>query len=238
MDACRCTISLPTYNEAENLPVLLGRIFEVAPEIGVIIVDDGSPDGTGEIAEQFAAENPRIRVIHRSGKLGFASAHRAAIERALEDGAEAVITMDADLSHDPAHLPAILDALDRSQVVVGSRYIRGGSTPGWPLSRRLLSRWGNWFIRAVLRLRCADCTSGLRGYRAEALRALDWDTLEARGFGFQMEVLFHCQRKGLAITEVPIRFPQRAKGKSKLTLRIAVETLRLVFRLARLGRKP
>lgn len=222
-----------TYNEAENLPTLLEGLLAVEPAVKVCVVDDGSPDGTGDIAEEWAQRHKgRIVVIHRGGKLGYASAHRDGMRMVLDRGAAVVVTMDADLSHDPSRIGPMLRALDNADVVVGSRYVAGGRTENWSAFRVLLSRVGGGVVTRLLTgLRQADCTSGFRAYRRQMLeRANPWTT-GADGYGFLVELLFRCQRLGGRIVEVPIIFVDRQAGRSKLSKMIILESALLCFRL-------
>jgi len=226
-------VVVATYNEAENLPSLLEGLLSLPVPPGVCIVDDGSPDGTGDIADRWGAEHPgRVAVLHRAGKLGYASAHREGMSRALQQGAQRVITMDADLSHDPSTIPTMLRALDGADVVVGSRYVPGGRVENWSLFRVFLSRFGGGVVTRLLTgLRQADCTSGFRAYRAEVLQQADPWATTTDGYGFLVELLFRCQRLGARIVEVPIVFSDRRAGQSKLSRRIILESALLCFRL-------
>ncbi len=222
-----------TYNEADNLPTLVHRLFELRLPLHLIVVDDASPDGTGELAEQLAARYPgKVTVVHRPGKLGYASAHRRALSMALNHGAATVITMDADLSHDPGRIPALMQALEHCDVVVGSRYVPGGRIEGWGWFRHFLSRVGGRFVTRLLTgLRAGDCTSGFRAYRAPLLRKVRFDQTQSEGYGFLVEMLFRCQRAGARICEVPIVFVDRRAGRSKLSKRIILESALLCFKL-------
>lgn len=226
-------VVVATYNEAENLPSLLEGLLSLPVPLGICIVDDGSPDGTGEVADQWCADHPgRLAVIHRAGKLGYASAHREGMSCALQRGAGVVVTMDADLSHDPATVPTILHALDGADVVVGSRYVPGGRVENWSLFRVFLSRFGGGVVTRLLTgLRQADCTTGFRAYRADVLQQADPWATTTDGYGFLVEMLFRCQRLGARIVEVPIVFSDRRAGQSKLSRRIIVESALLCFRL-------
>ena len=235
-------VVVATYNESENLSTLLERFFGLPVDLGLCVIDDASPDGTGDIADAWAAEHPeRVVVIHRAGKLGYASAHRDGMRAVLDRGAQIVITMDADLSHEPERIPAMLEALAEADVVVGSRYVEGGRTENWSMWRVLLSRLGGGVVTRLLTgLRQADCTSGFRAYRREILERADpWST-SADGYGFLVELLFRCQRLGARIVEVPIVFADRRAGRSKLSKRIILESALLCFRLLfqRAGRAP
>ncbi len=235
-------IVVATYNEADNLPTLLTGLETLGVQLGVCIVDDGSPDGTGKIADAWAARRPETAtVIHRSGKLGYASAHCEGMRAVLDRGADVVITMDADLSHDPDVIPVMLEGLQDADVMVGSRYVPGGRTENWSMFRVFLSRVGGGVVTRLLTgLRQADCTSGFRAYRREILEQADpWST-RADGYGFLVELLFRCQRLGARITETPIVFADRRAGASKLSKRIIVESALLCFRLfaQRFSRPP
>jgi dolichol-phosphate mannosyltransferase len=227
-------VVVATYNEAENLGPLLDRLEALPSRLGVCVVDDASPDGTGELADARAeALGERMVVLHRAGKLGYASAHREGMRAVLDRGAEVVVTMDADLSHAPETLSVMLERLAEADVVIGSRYVAGGRTVNWSVGRVLLSRLGGSLVTRLLTgLRQADCTSGFRAYRRAALLEVDPWTTTAEGYGFLVELLFRCQRQGARIVEVPIVFHDRRAGRSKLSRRIILESALLCFSLA------
>ena len=228
MPAGRVAVVAPTYNEAANMPELVSRLFSLGiGDLRLYIVDDNSPDGTAEVARGLSGEHDgRIEVISRRAKLGLGTAYVTGFTRALEDGCDYVVQMDADLSHVPDHLPVMLRKLEGADVVVGSRYTEGGgSDPGWGLRRRLLSSFGNHVIRLVTGLRVKDVTSGFKAYTAVALSSLDMDSFRCKGFGFQSEVAFQCQSKGYVVLEHPIVFIDRTKGKSKMSMHIIIEAI-------------
>jgi dolichol-phosphate mannosyltransferase len=222
-------VVLPTYNEAETLP----RMIEVlmTQPYRVLVVDDGSPDGTGEIADRLAARHDRIAVLHRQSKEGLGPAYVAGFARALDDGAAIVCEMDADFSHDPADLPRLVAAIESgADVAIGSRYVPGGGTEGWPVHRRAISRCGNWYARRALGLPLKDVTAGFRAFSSDAIRSLEPATCEAAGYGFQVEMAARAVRSGLMVVEVPIIFRDRTAGESKMSLGIALEAMILVTR--------
>lgn len=224
-------VTIATYNERDNLPLVLQGIAEHAPGLKVIVIDDGSPDGTGDLADAFARDHPWLTVLHRQGKGGYASAHITGIKHALAQGADRVVTMDADLSHDPAALPSILNGLDTHDMVLGSRYVPGGDIPGWPLHRRLLSRFGSFYARSILGLKQRDCTTGYRGYRADLVERSGMLDSTTRGYSFLVETLFLCVRAGARVLEVPIIFVDRRYGESKISGAIMIEAAKLPWRL-------
>ncbi len=224
----RAVIVIPTYEEAANVQVLLPRVRAAAPEADILVVDDASPDGTADLAEKLGAELGRITVLRREGARGFGAAVRAGFAWALERDYEAVVGMDADLSHDPSALPSLLDALEDADMVIGSRYVPGGVIPNWPAHRRALSRWGNRYATGLLRLPASDATSGYRAYRASALRAVDLDRVRATGYGFLIEMAYRVTRTGGRLAEVPIVFEDRKRGGSKMSGRIVAEAMALV----------
>ena len=225
-------VVIPTYDERENLPtvVALTRAALAScdrPVAGtVLVVDDASPDGTGELADQLARQHDDVRVHHRPGKGGLGGAYLAGFELALAGGADLIIEMDADLSHNPADLPRLIEAARHgADVVLGSRYLPGGGVEGWSLHRRLLSRAGGRYAAAVLGLPLTDLTGGFKCFRAGALRALDGDLVHSRGYAFQIELTFYAARAGLEIAEIPIVFRERERGHSKMSPAIAFEAL-------------
>lgn len=225
----RVLVVLPTYNEAENIDNVLRRIRSALPAGAVLVVDDGSPDGTADIAEQVHKEIGGIEVLRRRSKSGLGSAYRAGFAWGLERGWDVMIEMDADLQHDPDALPALVAAVDDGHdLVVGSRYVPGGSIPNWKWHRRLLSQGGNMYAAALLGLHITDSTSGFRAYRAEMLRRIDLSAVRAEGYGFQIEMVYEIVRAGGRVTEIPIRFVDRVEGKSKMSMTIVIEALVLV----------
>lgn len=226
-------IVLPTYDEAENLPGITAAILAAVPEATLLVVDDSSPDGTGQLAEALAADEPRIRVHHRPGKEGLGRAYLDGFGVALAAGATALVQMDADWSHDPAVLPSLLAPIrdDRADLVIGSRYTRGGQVEDWGFGRRLISRMGSLFARTVLRLEPHDLTGGLKAWRAETLAGIPFPGVHAGGYVFQIEMTHRASRLGARIAEVPITFRDRRVGRSKMSRRIIVEALVVVVRL-------
>ncbi|MGA0878044.1 MAG: polyprenol monophosphomannose synthase [Ilumatobacteraceae bacterium] len=227
------TVVVPTYNEAGNILGLLERIGAVLPAARIIVVDDGSPDGTADLVESSrVTKDEGVRVLRRSGKQGLGAAYRAGFAAALADGAEICIQMDADLSHDPQYLPALVSAVTTgADAALGSRYIPGGSIENWPRLRRFLSRWGNRFAAGMLGLAVNDATSGFRAYRRSLLEAMSFETVRAEGYGFQIEMTHRAVRGGARIIEVPILFKDRTVGESKLTHHIIGEAFVLVVGL-------
>jgi dolichol-phosphate mannosyltransferase len=236
-------VVLPTYNEAENVRTISAAILEALPGATLLVVDDGSPDGTGTIADELAAADPRIRVRHRPEKQGLGRAYLDGFGVALATDATVVIQMDADWSHDPAALPALIAPIVDGSVdlVIGSRYTKGGGVVDWGLGRRIISRGGSIFARTVLGLRPHDLTGGFKAWRASTLAAIPFDGVHAGGYVFQIEMTFRASRHGAAITEIPITFRDRRVGQSKMSRRIVVEALVVVVALRAeelLGRLP
>jgi dolichol-phosphate mannosyltransferase len=221
---------IPTYNEAENLYPLLQQIFTYAPLTDVLIVDDHSPDGTGELADNFQKNDARVQVLHRAGKLGLGTAYLAGFKFALAHGYDAAFEMDADFSHDPRYLPDFIQAIGDADVVIGSRYIAGGETPNWSMLRRLISGSGNIFARLMLGIQVHDCTSGFRCYRRRVLESIDLDAVQSHGYAFQIELTYRAMMRGFQIVETPIVFMDRRFGKSKMSHAIVLEALTYVVR--------
>lgn len=225
----RTLIVLPTYQEAANIVNVLTRIRAVLPDATVLVVDDGSPDGTADLAAAVGAETGSVEVLRRPRKTGLGSAYRHGFRWGLARDFDVMVEMDADLSHDPAELPRLLAAVeDGADLAVGSRYVEGGSIPDWSYRRRALSRWGNRYAAALLGLDIVDATSGFRAYRAPVLADLDSVWVRADGYGFQIEMVYLIARRGYRIAEVPITFTDRTAGESKMSGRIVVEALALV----------
>lgn len=222
---------LPTYNEAENLPVVVPAILKQLPQATVLVVDDGSPDGTGGLADDMAAADHRVRVLHRPAKQGLGRAYVAGFGAALEAGARRVVQMDADGSHDPGRLSDLVGALDEADLVIGSRYVAGGGVRNWGLLRRLVSRGGSLFARLVLSLPAHDLTGGFKAWRADVLAGTPWQRLHSGGYVFQIEMTYLAVRRGARVREVPIVFVDRRAGASKMSRRIIVEALFVVLRL-------
>jgi dolichol-phosphate mannosyltransferase len=235
-------VLVPTYNESESLPTILARIRAAVPDADILVIDDASPDGTGELADRLAATDPHIGVLHRAGKEGLGPAYRAGFQAALERGYRYLVQMDADGSHPPGTLPAMLAVASSDQgadLVIGSRWVPGGSTVNWPRRRELLSRAANGYAGWILRVRVADVTAGYRVYRAEAMRELDLDSIRSQGYYFQVEMTVRILDAGGSVAEVPIVFAEREAGSSKMTFGIIAEAMIKVtlLGLRRLGRR-
>jgi len=227
----RSVVVLPTYNEADNVGLLLRAIRAAAPATDVLVVDDNSPDGTGRLAEEVGAEVGGVEVLHRAGKDGLGSAYREGFARVLDGEYDVVVSMDADFSHDPKRIPEFLAAIENgADLVIGSRYVTGGGTTDWPVRRQLLSKWGNAYTRTILGVGARDCTSGYRAYRASALASIDPTSTSAEGYAFLTELVRRLTSKSAVIVEHPIIFRDRTRGKSKMSGRIIVESMLLVTR--------
>jgi dolichol-phosphate mannosyltransferase len=218
-------VIIPTYNELDNLEDIVSRTRRAVPDADILVVDDNSPDGTGELAEKFALADDHVRVLHRTQKAGLGAAYLAGFDWALGRGYEVLVEMDADGSHDPAELPAILAALADADLAVGSRWVTGGTVRNWPRSREILSRGGNAYARIMLRLSVHDATGGYRAYRAATLRRIGLHEVRSQGYCFQIELTLRTARAGLTIAEVPITFTERARGTSKMSRAIVAEAL-------------
>ena len=221
----KITIVLPTYDEAENLTKLVSALFSLPLDLSLLVVDDNSPDGTGQVAEDLSREHQgRIHILHRAGKLGLRSAYLEGFEKAFETGADAVVQMDADFSHDPAVLTEMARRIESCDVVIGSRYVKGGSLARrWPLWRKALSAFGNTYARTILGFPLHDVTTGFRMWRREALRGMPLDRIRSSGYIFLVEMAYVAYLMGYVITEVPIHFSDRRWGKSKMSLKIQLE---------------
>jgi dolichol-phosphate mannosyltransferase len=232
----KVTVVLPTYNERDNLPRIVDLLAaQNVPGLGVLVVDDNSPDGTGEVADKLAMEGPLpVQVLHRTAKDGLGRAYVAGMSRALADGAEIVIQMDADLSHPCSAIPVMIEKLATSDVavVLGSRYVEGGATASdWPWRRKALSAWANFYVNTILRLGVRDATAGFKAWRADTLRAIDVESVQSNGYAFQVEMNYRTVQRGLKIAEVPIHFEERNEGVSKMSLAVQVESALVPWRL-------
>ena len=224
----RVAVLIPTYNERENLPLIVARVRECVPDVDVVVLDDNSPDGTGQVADELAAADPKVTVIHRQGKEGLGAAYLAGFRWALDQGYDAVVEMDADGSHRPEDLPAMLEAAKDADLVIGSRYVRGGTVVNWPLSRKAISMGGNLYIRAILGMPVNDATAGYRVYRAGTLRRIGLDDIESAGYVFQTDLTVRTVRAGLRVVEVPITFIEREIGESKMDGDVVKESMRRI----------
>jgi len=225
----RAIVVLPTYNEAENLPLIAPEILAQHESLEILIVDDGSPDGTGELADRIAAEDSRVHVLHRANKEGLGPAYRAGLQKALELGADYIIQMDADFSHPPDKLPEFLHEIESHDVVLGSRYLNGITVVNWPIQRILISWFGNVYARAVSGLPVTDTTGGFRCMRRSLLERMGFERIRANGYAFQIEMNYRFVKRGARIKELPFFFVDRTRGTSKLTLRIGLEALWVVW---------
>ncbi len=228
----RVLVVVPTYNERDNLPRVAPMILAQGDHFHILVVDDNSPDGTGDIADRLAAGSKRVNVLHRAGKLGLGAAYVAGLGWGLRHGYDILIEMDADLSHPPDRLPALVSALDESGVAVGSRYVRGRITVvNWPLSRLVISLFGSWYARAITRLPVNDATGGFNAFRREVIEAVGLDRIQSNGYAFQIELKLRAWRAGFALREVPIVFTERDSGESKMSGAIIREAVWRVWKL-------
>jgi dolichol-phosphate mannosyltransferase len=226
----RVVMVVPTFNEADNIDWLVGRLRDAQPDVDVLVVDDNSPDGTGALADELATADPAVHVLHRSAKGGLGAAYLAGFAWALEAGYDVVGEMDADGSHQPEQLHRLLDALLDADLVIGSRWIPGGSVVNWPLRREALSRGGNLYVRLLLGIGVRDATAGFRVFRRTALEKIDLASVESTGYVFQTDLVTRCLRAGLTVREVPIEFVERVRGDSKMSGAVASESLRRITR--------
>jgi len=227
----RTLVTVATYNELENLPQLVEGIWQVAPQVDVLVIDDNSPDGTGRWCDEKAASEPRLHCVHRAGKLGLGTAIIAAMQYAIEHDYDYVLNMDADFSHHPRYISALLAAVESADVSIGSRYCPGGGTQGWPFKRRFMSWAVNTYARTLLGLKPKDTSGAFRCYRVALLRKLDFTAIKSRGYSFQEEILWRLKRLGAHMTEVPIVFADRERGQSKINKQEALSALSIICRL-------
>jgi dolichol-phosphate mannosyltransferase len=227
-DLGRITMVVPTYNEALNLEWIVGRLRAAEPAVDVLIVDDGSPDGTGEIADRLAGADPQVFVVHRSGKAGLGAAYVHGFRVALERGYDVIGEMDADGSHQPEQLHRLLTGLEQADLVIGSRWVPGGAVVNWPWTRELLSRGGNLYVRLLLGVQVRDATAGFRVFRRSALEKIDVTSVRSTGYVFQTDLAWRALQAGLRVTEVPIEFVERERGDSKMSRAVATESLKRI----------
>jgi dolichol-phosphate mannosyltransferase len=226
----RVVMVVPTYNEVDNLEWIVGRMRAAQPTVDLLVVDDGSPDGTGAVADRLAAADTQVSVLHRAEKAGLGAAYLHGFRVALDEGYDVVGEMDADGSHQPEQLHRLLDALHDADLVIGSRYVPGGSVVNWPLTRQALSRGGNLYVRLLLGIPVRDATAGFRLFRREALDKIDLDGVQSTGYVFQTDLAYRAVRAGLRVVEVPIEFVERVRGDSKMSGPVATESLRRITR--------
>jgi dolichol-phosphate mannosyltransferase len=229
-DLGRVVMVVPTYNERDNLAWIVGRVRSANPDVDVLVVDDDSPDGTGDLADDLAAADPQVTVVHRAEKAGLGAAYLHGFRVALDRGYDVVGEMDADGSHQPEQLPLLRAALADADLVIGSRWVSGGSVVNWPLSRKMLSVGGNLYARMLLGIPLRDVTAGYRLFRRTTLEAIDLCSVESAGYIFQADLAFRTQRAGLRVVEVPIEFVERVRGESKMSRDVATESLRRITR--------
>jgi dolichol-phosphate mannosyltransferase len=227
----KTVVVVPTYNERDNLEKLVQQVLSQDPEIHVLVVDDNSPDGTGYLADAMAAADDRVSVLHRAGKMGLGSAYREGFRVALDGGADCIIEMDADFSHDPAMLPRFLEKMGEFDLVIGSRYLNGVSVVNWPLRRLMLSYFASVYTRLITGLRLADCTSGFKCFRREVLETIDLNSIKSDGYSFQIEMNYRCHELGFRLGEIPIIFIDRHAGTSKMSKKIVREAVLMVWKL-------
>lgn len=226
-------VVIPTYDERDNVTPMSEAVLQQGEDFEILFVDDGSPDGTGDVIDSLVKENPRIHVLHRQKKEGLGRAYVAGFLHALELGAQKIVQMDCDFSHNPKDLPRLVES--DGDLVIGSRYVKGGSTPGWPFKRRLISRAGGIFIRTVTGMPIKDPTGGFKCWKREVLESLDLNSVQSAGYSFQLEMNHRTWKKGFTIKELPIAFTDRVQGYSKITPGIAVESVKIAFKLRQNG---
>ena len=227
----RALVITPTYNESDSIEEVVRRLFAATSDVDFLVVDDGSPDGTADIVKSLRSDDEHIHLLEREGKLGLGTAYVTGFRWAIDRGYQAVVEMDADLSHDPADVPRLLDALENADLVIGSRYVPGGGVSNWSRARRLLSAAGNLYARAWLGYRVKDSTAGFRAYRTDALATQDLGSVRSEGYGFQIEMTRRFHKAGLRIREIPITFTERRQGTSKLSGWVIVESMLLPWAL-------
>ena len=228
MSLGRVVVVIPTYNEAENLAWIVGRLRAAEPEVDVLVIDDGSPDGTGAIADELAAADRQVTVVHRTAKAGLGAAYLHGFRVALAAGYDVIGEMDADGSHQPEQLRRLLDALEDADLVIGSRWVAGGSVVNWPLNRELLSRGGNLYVRMLLGISVRDATAGFRLFRRATLEKIDLESVQSTGYVFQTDMVARTLAAGLVVKEVPIEFVERVRGDSKMSGAVATESLKRI----------
>ncbi len=226
---------LPTYNEKENIPNLTREIFALNLDIDILVIDDNSPDGTGELVDRLIEKYPRLKILHREGTLGLGSAYKSGFHYALEHDYDHILTMDADFSHRPKYLPAMLDMGKDFDLVIGSRYVPGGGAQNWTIMRHIISRSANLYAKTLLGIKANDCTAGFRCYKRRVLEAIHPETILSSGYSFLVEMLYRCEAKGFTVGEVPIIFIDRFAGKSKISKNEITKAIKTVLRLRFLG---
>ncbi len=225
-------VIIPTYNEIDNLGPITEAVLKVDPRVDILVCDDNSPDGTGRLADELAAKNPRIRVLHRAKKEGLGRAYLAAFRWALQESYQYIIEMDADFSHDPRFLPKLIDtAINDADLALGSRYVEGGGTVNWGVSRQLISQGGSLYARSILGVKVRDLTGGFKCFNRRVLEAIDLDTVQSSGYGFQIELTYRTLKKGFTVKEIPIVFEDRRVGQSKMSRKIFIEAASMVWKL-------
>lgn len=224
-------VIIPTYNERDNLEPITAAVLAAEPRVDILVVDDNSPDGTGQLADDLAKKHPRIKVLHREKKEGLGRAYLHAFRWALEAGYQFIIEMDADFSHDPKYLPTLIDTAQTADLVLGSRYVEGGGTVNWGVGRQILSQGGSLYARSILGVKVRDLTGGFKCFNRRVLEGIDLDSIVASGYGFQIELTYRAIKKGFTVKEVPIVFEDRRVGQSKMSRKIFVEAMTIVWTL-------